>query len=140
MAIDLLTEFADAEEVLRKLLQATLPAGVTVVAATGPIVKTPTVMARRIGGDCDRVTDFATMLVSCLCDTRPQSSALAATVQAIILNATNTAIVLADGRTALIDGASVVVADHPELYDNPDLRVVSASFELRMRRPWSASR
>jgi hypothetical protein len=108
---------------------------VTVVAATGPVVNTPTVMARRIGGDCDRVTDFAQMLVSCMCDKRPQSTALAATVQAIILNAINTQVVLSDGRKALIDGTSVVVADHPELYDNPDLRVVSASFEMRMRRP-----
>lgn len=135
MAIDILTEFADAEEVMRKLLLAGLPAGVSVVSATGPEVKTPTVLERRIGGDCDRVTDFAHMLVTSMCDTRPQSSALAATVQAIVLNAINTAIVLSDGRTALIDGTGIIVADHPELYDNPDLRVVTASFEMRMRRP-----
>lgn len=140
MAIDVFTEFADAEEVLRKLLLANLTPDVSVVAATGPIVKTPTVMARRIGGDCDRVTDFALMLVTCMCDKRPQSTALAATVQAIILNAINVAVVLLDGRTALIDGTSVVVADHPELYDNPDLRVVTASFEMRMRRPRPVTR
>lgn len=127
--------FADAEEVLRKLLDSRLAAEVKVVSATGPTVVPPTVMARRIGGDCDYVTDFSTMLVSCLCATRPESNVLAAVVQAVILNARNTSILLTDGSLARIDGAEVIVADHPEQYDNPDLRQVSATYEMRMRRP-----
>ena len=135
MASDQLAAFADAEEVLRKLLDGELADDVTVVSATGPTLTPPMVIARRIGGDCDRVTDFATMLVSCLCTTRPESNMLAAVVQAVILNAINKAVVLANGSTALIDGAMVQVADHPEQYDNPDVRQVSATYELRMRRP-----
>ncbi len=131
--------FADAEEVMRKLLDAELDAEVTVVSATGPAITPPTVVARRIGGDCDGVTDFATMLVTCLCATRPESTALAAQVQAVVLSSVCVAIALNDGTTALIDNIVVVVADHPEMYDNPDVRQVAATYELRMRRPKPAA-
>lgn len=135
MAIDILKPFADSEEVLRRFLSGLLDPAVNVVSATGPTIVTPTVVVRRIGGDNDRVTDFAVMLVSVFCDTRPQSTSLAAIVAAHIQSSTNTAVLLSDGSTALIDGAGVTEADHPELYDNPDLRHVSAAYELRMRRP-----
>lgn len=134
MPIDQLAPFADAELVLRTLLAGQLDSSIHVVSATGPTLTMPIVLIRRIGGDTDRITDFATMMVSCLCATRPESNILAAQVQALILNATNTAVAL-DGSTALIDGASVTVADHPEPYENPDVREVTATFELRMRRP-----
>jgi hypothetical protein len=134
MAIDQLGPFADAEAVLRIYLGTQLP-GVTIVSATGTNLPTPTVLVRRIGGDNDRFTDFATMLISVFGGTRPESIALAAQVAAHLLNATNTVVPLAGGGRALIDGASVTEADHPELYDNPDLRHVSAAYELRMRRP-----
>lgn len=135
VAIDILEPFADAETVLRKRLAKQLPATVAVVSATGPSITPPTVLARRMGGDCDRVTDFAVMLVSCFGTTRSESSSLAAQVQAIILNSINTAVALDNDTTALIDGAVVMVADHPENYDNPDLRQVVTTYELRMRRP-----
>lgn len=135
MAIDILGPFADAEEVLRTFLVERLPGTVLVVSATGPTLTPPTVMARRIGGQTDRITDFATMLVSVFCATRPESIALAGQIQACILNATNTPVPLSGGGTALIDGAVVSEADHPELYDNPDLRHVISTYELRMRRP-----
>lgn len=135
MGSDQLAPFADVEEVLRKLLRANLDGGVMVVSATGPEIIMPMVMVKRIGGDCDRITDFATMLVDTLCSTRPESNVLAAQVQAAILNSVNTAVTLANGSVALIDGAVVMVADHPEMYENPDVRQVSATFELRLRRP-----
>lgn len=135
MGADQLAPFADVEEVLRKLLRANLASDVAVVSATGPSITMPLVLAKRIGGDCDRITDFAAMLVDCLCTTRPESNVLAAQVQAVILNSINTAITLDNGSVALIDGAVVTVADHPEMYENPDVRQVSATFELRLRRP-----
>lgn len=135
MAIDILSEFADAEEVLRTYLSARLGPGVAVVSATGPTLVAPTVKAQRIGGTCDRITDFPEMLVSSFGATRSESIVLAAQVQAHILNATNTPVALSDGRTALIDGAVISEADHPELYANPDVRHVIATFELRLRRP-----
>jgi hypothetical protein len=129
-----LPKFADAEEVLRELLQAEFP-GVTVVSATGLTITPPTVVVRRIGGENDFITDYPTMLVSCIGASRPASNLLAAQVQATILNAINYAVALSDGSTALIDGTIVRVADHPETYDNPDLRVVTGTYELRLRRP-----
>lgn len=131
--------FADAEEVTRKLLRARLLPGVTVVSATGPNLAPPTVVARRIGGDCDGVTDFATMLVTTLCLTRPESNLLSAQIQSIVLSSVCVPILLDDGQTALVDNMVVMVADHPEMYDNPDVRQVSATYELRMRRPWPAA-
>lgn len=128
--------FADAEEVLRRLLVADLDGGVIVVSATGPELNPPVVKVRRIGGENDYITDYATMLVSSFCATRPESNVLAAQVQVTILNAVCRAILMGDGTTALIDNAVVVTADHPELYENPDVRQVSATYELRMRRPW----
>lgn len=133
-------KFADAEEVLRELLQIEVPLvaptpAVTIVSATGLTITPPTVIVRRIGGDNDYVTDFPTMLVSCIGASRPASNLLAAQVQTIILNATNYSVPLSDGSRALIDGAVVRVADHPEAYDNPDLRVVTGTYELRLRRP-----
>ncbi|HEX5525166.1 MAG TPA: hypothetical protein VFX53_17105 [Pedococcus sp.] len=129
-----LRRFADAEEVARELLQAEFPS-VTVVSATGATIVPPTIIVRRIGGENDFITDFPLMLVSCIGATRPASNLLAAQVQAVIMNAINYAIVLSDGSTALIDGSIVRVADHPEAYDNPDLRVVTGTYELRLRRP-----
>lgn len=135
MATDQLGPFADAELVLRLMLDDALADEVRVVSATGPELIPPVVLVRRIGGRCDRVTDFAVMLVSCFGATRPESNVLAAEVQAAILNAVNKAVPLPDDVVALIDGTVVQVADHPDLYENPDVRMVSASFELRMRRP-----
>lgn len=135
MAIDILSEFADAEEVLRTYLQDRLGPAVAVVSATGPVLTPPTVKAQRIGGTCDRITDFSEMLVSTFGATRTASIVLAAQVQAHILNATNTPVPLSNGTVALIDGAHISQADHPELYANPDVRHVIATFELRMRRP-----
>jgi len=129
-----LPKFADAEEVLRELLQARYP-GVAVVSATGQTITPPTIIVRRIGGENDGITDFPLMLTSCIGDSRPASNLLAAQVQATILNAINDSVVLGDGSTALIDGSIVRVADHPETYDNPDLRVVTGTYELRLRRP-----
>jgi hypothetical protein len=139
MAIDQFPPFADAEEVARALLVADLAAEVKVVSATGPTVTPPTVMVRRIGGTCDNVTDFATLLASCFCSTRPESNALAAAVQAVFLNATNQSVTLPDDSVALIDNVVVMVADHPETYENPDLRQVTATYEMRMRRPRPAA-
>lgn len=135
MAIDIFGPFADAEEVLRTFLVGKLPTNVLVVSATGPTLTPPTVMARRIGGQNDRITDYSIMLVSVFCGTRPESIAMAADIQAHILNAVNVAVPLSSGGTALIDNAVVAEADHPELYDNPDLRHVISTYELRMRRP-----
>lgn len=128
--------FADVEEVLRRLLVAELGGGVSVVTATGPEISPPVVKARRIGGENDYITDYATMLVSTFCNTRPESNILAAQIQVIILNAVCRPVLLGNGTTALIDNAVVVTADHPELYENPDVRQVSATYELRLRRPW----
>lgn len=135
MAIDILPPFADAEEVLRIYLRTKVSAATRIVSATGPELIPPTILLRRIGGYCDRITDFATIYLSCIEATRPKSIVLAAQVQAYLLNATNTAVVLTPTVTALIDGIDVDVADHPEAYENPDVRQVSATFELRMRRP-----
>ena len=129
-----LPRFADAEEVLRELLQAEFPT-ISVVSATGATITPPIIIARRIGGENDFITDYPTMLVSCIGENRPASNLLAARVQAVILNAINYAVPLSDGSTALIDGSIVRVADHPEAYDNPDLRVVTGTYELRLRRP-----
>jgi hypothetical protein len=135
MGADQLAPFADAEQVLRKLLRANVDSSVAVVSATGPEIVMPLVAVKRVGGDCDRITDFPAMLVETLAATRPASNVLAAQVQAIILNAVNTSVTLDNGSVALIDGAVVMVADHPEQYENPDVRQVSATFELRLRRP-----
>jgi hypothetical protein len=129
-----LAKFADAEEVLREYLQAIFPA-VPVVSATGATITPPIIVVRRIGGESDFITDYPLMLVSCIGASRPASNLLAAQVQATILNAVNDAVALSDGSTALIDGSIVRVADHPEAYDNPDLRVVTGTYELRLRRP-----
>jgi len=134
VAIDQLGAFADAEEVLRTYLAGVLDPSVSVVSATGPNLTPPMVLVRRLGGECDRVTDFALMMVSCLCATRPESNQLAAQVQAHILDAINATVAIT-GATALIDGAIVTEADHPEAYENPDVRQVTATYELRMRRP-----
>lgn len=132
--------FADAEEVLRLYLKSVLAPNVIVVSATGPTIVTPTVVARRIGGDNDYITDYAVMMVSCFGAARPESNTLAAQIQTFILNAVNVAVgPLLDGTTALIDNAVVMVADHPEQYENPDVRQVSATYELRMRRPRPAA-
>jgi len=119
--------FADAEVVALAILT---PVSAQRVTATAPSWEPPLTLVQRVGGSDDRITDYPQLQVTCFGADRPTSWAMAEQARQLILDA--------GGREfagALVDSTSTVT---PAVQiDDPrtDVRAVTATYQLAMRRP-----
>lgn len=128
-----LAPYPDAELVMLDLLSS-VAAGVT---HTGDALQAPTVQVQRIGGSDDGVTDRPRVQVTCYGATRAEAWQLAEETRQIVLAAAGTAVSGSYVTGVLIDSTRTVTPAQQLPERNPDLRVVSAAYELAMRRPWA---
>jgi hypothetical protein len=127
----LLGPYPDAELVMLDLLA---PVAATVT-HTDDDLTAPTVQVARVGGADDGITDRPRVQVTCYGATRPQAWQLAEQARQIVLAAAGTA-VSGDNVTDVFIDSTRTATPAQQLPDrNRDLRVVTATYLLAMRRP-----
>lgn len=127
----LLGPYPDAELVMLDLLA---PVAATVT-HTDDDLTAPTVQVARVGGSDDGVTDRPRIQVTCYGATRAQAWALAEQARQIVTAAGGTA-VSGDNVTGIyIDSARTATPAQQLPERNPDLRTVTATYLLGLRRP-----
>jgi hypothetical protein len=124
-----LPNWPDAELVMIDLLA---PVPGEVVTFTPASFAAPLVRVLRVGGEDDGITDYPQVEVTCFGATRPAAWSMAEQCRQIIL---------ASGGEApggvLIDFARTDTPAQQLPDPNPDLRVVTATYRLGMRRPFT---
>lgn len=131
---ELLAAFADAEAVVLEILDAVAPT----VTATPAEFEPPMVLVQRSGGEDDGITDYPSVEVTCFGETRQDAWRMAEQCRQMILAAACTAVEV-DGFPlgVLVDVTSTVTPAQQLPDPRRDLRVVTASYRLGMRRPRS---
>lgn len=130
----ILPAFPDAELVALDLLA---PIAATVT-HTDESLTAPAVQVQRIGGSDDGITDRPRVQVRCYGATRAEAWSLGEQVRQRVLAAAGTGVTGEYVTDVLIDSARTVTPVQQLPERNPDLRVVTATYELSMRRPWAA--
>lgn len=131
---EVLTPFPDAEKVAVALLYPVLDDDKKVVTATTTSLTPPMIRVTRTGGEDDYITDYPRIDVQCIAGSRAQSWDMAEQCRQIILAAGNTA-----PGGWLIDSARTVTPAQQIPDPNTDIRVVTATYVLALRRPRSSS-
>jgi hypothetical protein len=129
--VQLLAPFADAEAIVMTLLS---PLGAT-VSTTPAQITSPIIRVERVGGSDDLFTDYPRVDVSVLYPIAQDGDTAAAWTLAeqcrqAMLAARNTTV---DG--ALIDNCENATPPQLLPWDNPQLRLISATYQLALRRP-----
>ena len=102
----------------------------TTVTATPDAFEPPLIVVERVGGGDDGVTDYPRIEVSILGSTRREAWQLAREAQQLVLAASGELV----GAT-LVDAAGTESDPAQRDYENPDLRLVMATYRLEYRRP-----
>lgn len=121
-----LAPYPDTESAMVALL-----GGVASTVTTTPASFTPPlVQVQRLGGDDDGVTDFPIVAVTCYGATRAQAWQMAEQCRQLILAVGNES-----PGGILIDSARTVTPSQQLPDPNTNLRVVTATYRLGLRRP-----
>lgn len=124
--MELLTSFADVEDVVMALLAS---AGPTVL-ATPTTITAPLIVVRRVGGFDNGITDVARIRVQTFGGSHATASALAETCRQLILASPATRVGGVSIDLAVAENAPVYVD-----YGQPPLQRYIATYRLEMRRP-----
>jgi hypothetical protein len=126
-----LAPFADAEAVVMALL-ASLG---TTVSTTPAQITSPIIRVERVGGADDLVTDYPRIDVSVLYPIAQDGDTAAAWTLAELCRQTMLAARNTTVSGALIDNCENATPPQLLPWDDPNLRLISATYQLALRRP-----
>lgn len=121
-----MSDLAPYSDVERMLVAALAPFGTTGTVDTGA---RPFVRPRRVGGVDDRVTDVARVVVDVLATTRDEAWRIARQVQQRLISGP-----FAVPGEGIVDRARTETGPAEAAYDDPDVRLVSATYVVSSRR------
>lgn len=125
---EVLAAFPDAEAAVCDLLDPVAATVTTTPASLAP----PLVQVQRVGGDDDGITDYPVIAVTCYGATRASAWQMSEHCRQIVLAANCEA-----PGGVLIDSAQTMTPSQQVPDPNVNLRVVTATYRLGLRRPFT---